>query len=239
MLLAPYVQLMAELALQQRGLEGTQPLRYFFVGGGAYTLPRGFKALDLGAGITVAELDPLVTETAKRYLFLDPRGMRIIHADARVVLQRFKPGRFDVIVGDAFYDVSLPYHLVTREYAGLVKSRLAPKGLYLLNVSDVYSNPELVKSIWKTLAGEFRYVSVWLDRLPRAPVRQTFVLAASDAAPFPDRITSQRGMRRSWYRINKPLAATGTPLPALPVLTDDYVPVERLIAPLLVGEYGL
>jgi len=89
------------------------------------------------------------------------------------------------------------------------------------------------------LAGEFRYVSVWLDRLPRAPVRQTFVLAVSDAAPFPGRIESQHGIRRSWYRIDEPLAATGTPLPALPVLTDDYVPVERLIAPLLVGEHGL
>ncbi len=238
LLLAPYVQLMAELALWQRG-SGTQPLRYFFVGGGAYTLPRGVKTLDPGAEITVAEIDPLVTETAKRRLFLDPRGMNIIHADARVVLRRFKPGQFDVIVGDAFHDVSLPYHLVTREYAGLVKSRLAPKGLYLLNVSDIYPNPKLVKSIWKTLAQEFRYVSVWLDKLPRAPVRQTFVLAASDAAPFPDRIEARHGMRRSWYRINEPLAATGTPLSALPVLTDDYVPVERLIAPLLVGEYGL
>jgi hypothetical protein len=46
-------------------------------------------------------------------------------------------------------------------------------------------------------------------------------------------------MQRSWYRIDAPLAATGTPMAALPILTDDYVPVERLVSALLYGRYGL
>jgi spermidine synthase len=238
LLLSPYVQLMAELALQWENGK-SKPLRYFFAGGGAYTMPRGLADYDPGAEITVAELDPLVTEAAIKHLYLEPEGMKIIHADARVVLQRFPSESFDVIVADAFHDISLPYHLATREYAQLVKSRLSPNGLYVLNVLDVFPDPQLVKSMMKTLATEFRYVSVWLDKLPQEPVRQTFVLAASNVRDFPSELRARQGMQRLWYRIDEPLVHSGTPLRLLPVLTDDYVPVERLVSPLLLGRHGL
>jgi len=238
MLISPYVHLMAELALRSNPA-ADRPRRYFFAGGGAYTLPRGLLTLDPAAELLVAELDPLVTETAVKRLYLDPQRMEIVHADARVALGRLPPGRFDVVVADAFHDISLPYHLATREFAQLVKSRLAEGGLYVLNVLDVFPNPELVKSMSKTLATEFRHVSVWLDTLPDQPVRQTFVIAASDVGNFPDQIDARHGMQRSWYRIDAPLAATGTPMAALPILTDDYVPVERLVSALLYGRYGL
>ncbi len=214
-------------------------MRYFFAGGGAYTLPRALAVLDPGARTTVAELDSLVTDTAIEQLYLDPKGMTIIHGDARMALLRLRNRWFDVIFTDAFHDISLPYHLATREYARLVRSRLRSGGLYVLNVVDVFPNPKLVKSIAKTLALEFRHVSVWLDSVPETPMRQTFVLAATDAGDFPDLIDARYGIRRSWYRIDAPLAATGTSVGELPVLTDDYAPVERLVAPLLYGRYGL
>jgi len=52
-------------------------------------------------------------------------------------------------------------------------------------------------------------------------------------------IASQRGFERRWLNINTPLQATGTAFDALPNLTDDYVPVEYLLADLLFSSGAL
>ncbi len=236
LLLSPYVQLMAELTLRYQAKDAKAS--YFFAGGGAYTLPRGLKALVPDSDVLVAELDPLVTDTAQKMLFVETDDMRIEHEDARVVLRRQPPGSFDVVYADAFHDISLPYHLATQEYNQLVRSRLKKNGLYVMNVLDVFPNPQLVKSMAKTLAEDFRFVSVWLDGLPERPTRQTFVIAATDREAFPDEIEATHGLPRRWYRIDEPLRQTGTALQSLPILTDDYVPVERLVSALLYGRHG-
>jgi len=238
MLISPYVHLMDELVLEHFDNPEDQGLRYFFAGGGAYTQPRAVKALYPDAKITVAELDKAVTDTAQQDLYLDSDGMEIYHQDARVVLNRLQDARYDVIVTDVFHDIAVPYHLVTLEYVQLVKSRLAPMGLYTMNIVDAFPDPKLVKSMVKTLQAEFKYVNVWLDTLPNKDTRMTYVVVASDKKPLPDILQARRGFERQWYRINTPMFATGTPLEQLPLLTDDYVPVERMISGLLLSAEG-
>jgi spermidine synthase len=238
LLLAPYVQLMDELALEHFGTDRAETLRWFFAGGGAYTLPRSVRDRTPAAAVTVAELDPLVTRTAEERLFLQTRGMRVVHADARTVLKREASQRYDVIVADAFHDIAIPYHLVTFEHAQLVKSRLAPDGLYLLNVVDAFPDPRLVKSIMKTLDESFAHVHVWMDMAPPDAERLTFVISASDRREPPEVLIAQRGLDQRWLRVTEPMHTTGTAFSRLPILTDDSVPVERLIAPFYFQDLG-
>ena len=51
-------------------------------------------------------------------------------------------------------------------------------------------------------------------------------------------LESADGLARSWLRVTESIAETGTPMDRLPVLTDDYVPVERLVSRLLLKEIG-
>jgi len=185
----------------------------------------------------VAELDPAVTRLARERMFLDTQGMQIIHQDARMALSVRSGERFDVIIGDVFHDVAVPYHLTTLEYAQLIKQRLVEEGLYAMNVVDAHPDPLLVKSLYKTLAETFTHVHVWLEDLPTVAERVTYVISASDRAP-PARIDSRSGFARSWQRLPEELLAAGTPLDALPVLTDDFVPVDRLISRLIVDGLG-
>ncbi|MES9845449.1 MAG: fused MFS/spermidine synthase, partial [Candidatus Sedimenticola sp. 6PFRAG5] len=60
LLLAPYVQLMDELVLEQWNGHPPQGMSFFYAGGGAYTQPRAVQSLYTDAEITVAELDPNV-----------------------------------------------------------------------------------------------------------------------------------------------------------------------------------
>jgi len=238
LLLAPYVQLMDELALQYFGPQRSESLRWFFAGGGAYTLPRSVRMRTPDADVTVAELDPLVTRVAEAELFLDTGGMRVIHEDARIALQRLEGEQYDVIVADAFHDISIPYHLVTREYVRLVRERLAPDGLYLLNVVDGFPDPRLVKSMMKALETEFSRVDAWMDEVPSEPGRMTFVISASNGPELPKVVYARRGLERQWLRVTEPMRRTGTPMAELPLLTDDFVPVERLVSGFFFSELG-
>ena len=193
---------------------------------------------ETAARAVVAELDPAVTGIAKARLFLDTDTIEVLHTDARIALAAAAPASYDFVVGDVFHDVALPYHLTTQEYAALVHSRLSADGLYVLNVVDAFPDPRLVKSIVKTLATQFRYVDVWLDRIPDAEDRVTYVISAGDGFSPPVELESTHGLVRKWLRVTEPLLNTGTPVDDLPVLTDDYVPVERLVSRLLLRATG-
>ncbi len=236
MLVAPYVHAIDELIYAHFGEGYEEGLSYFFAGGGAYSQPRAVQALSPASKIMVAELDPMVTLTAAEHLYLSPEGMQIAHRDARLALaDEAEP--FDVVVGDVFHDVAIPFHLVTGEFAALVKEKLRPGGIYAMNLVDSFPDPRLIKAMVKTLHMEFAFVDVWMEGMPEHP-RVTFVLTASDAPRLPETVAARQGFERAWHRVTEKLMEIGTPPDALPVLTDDYAPVERLIAGLLVGRDG-
>jgi len=237
LLFAPYAHLMDELVRRQLGPRASSA-SYFFAGGGSYSQPRAVLTAFPAARVVVAELDPAVTRAARERLFLAGDRLEIMHTDARMALASAAPGAFDVVVGDVFHDVALPYHLTTAEYAALIRSRLSADGIYVLNVVDAFPDPRLVKSIVKTLATEFRQVDVWLENIPGGQGRATYVISATEGPEPPLRLESAQGFARAWLRVTEPLMNTGTPLTALPVLRDDYVPVERLVSRLLLGISG-
>ncbi len=237
LLVATYAHLMDEM-LRLRMPDEAAP-RVYFAGGGAYTQPRALRHRRPNAHIEVAEIDPAVTETARDALFVDTASMIVHDVDARIQLPRTPAHRFDVIVTDVFHDVAVPYHLTTTEYVALAKSRLVDDGLYLVNIVDVFPDSKLVKAMVKTLGEHFGRVQVWLESPPDRPGRITYVVSATDGQPFPARITARYGLQRSWYDFAEPVTTLGTPMADIPVLTDDYAPVERLVSTLFWSEMGL
>ena len=238
-LISPYVHLMQELIAQHFESKELSHLHYFFAGGGSYTQPRAIKHGTPTATVMVAELDPIVTQTVQQFLYVDPFDFDIHHGDARTTLFRRKAAEFDVIVTDAFHDIAIPYHLVTLEYVRLAKSKLKPGGIFTTNVVDAFPDPKMVKSLMKTLQQEFSHVDVWLDHIPQAPQRMTYVISASEKIIRNDILESRKGYRRNWFRINAPLLNSGTKLENVPIFTDDFVPVERMISGLLLTHEGL
>ncbi len=209
-------------ALARHRFDGV-PARSFFIGGGAYTLPRAWLAA--GGEVVVAEIDPLVTATAEARLWLDrQQRLTVRHADARRVLAARPSGRpFEVIVGDAFQDVTVPPHLVTREFAELVRARLAADGLYLVNVIDTPDQPRFARAVARTLETVFRDVTVWRERGDGdREGRVNHVVVASERPLGPRVVEGEPPYARRWTTVTLDADA--------PVLTDDYSPVARLLA---------
>ena len=107
-----------------------------------------------------------------------------------------------------------------------------------MNVVDVFPDPRLVKSIVRGLAENFRQVDIWLDRIPADRSRATYVISAADTSEPPPVLEARNGLARQWLRVTASVLETGTPVASLPLLSDDFVPVERLVSPLLLETVG-
>ena len=225
-LASPYLHLVDEIALR-RFPEG--PASAFFVGGGGYTLPRAWQERWPQMQMLVAEIDPLVTRVAEEQLWFTPGpGVRSLHRDGRVAL-RETGERFDIVFGDAFHDVAIPAHLVTKEFHDLVAARLKPQGFYVLNLIDDPLEPRFLASMVRTLALSFSSLEVWvtLEDLPGSR-RATFILyAAQEPSGLPNRLRALQGYPRQWAQIEvERLEADRLGL----ILRDSHAPVDRLLS---------
>jgi predicted membrane-bound spermidine synthase len=201
------------------------PLDLLFLGGGGYTLPRCIETAFPSARIEVVEIDPGVTEVSYRLLGLR-RQTRVhtINADARWFLMRSNR-RYDIIFGDAFNDISIPYHLTTRECIALEKNHLKPGGVLAANIIDNVPSGDFLPSYIATMESVVGNDTMVLgDREFYARGSQsTFVVLAG-----------ARGFRSDERGIVVPAAdlADAFKRRHWTILTDDYAPVDNLLAPL-------
>src|SRR5579884_1083785 len=129
-----YIKVYAEIADYLAQRVPNQALRVLYVGGGGYTLARHIEATYPQARQEIMEIDPGVTQTVYEQLGVDPTTTNITYnVDARLMVNQLlqtNRSQYDLIIGDAFNDLSIPYHLTTREFDGELKQLLKPDGLY-------------------------------------------------------------------------------------------------------------
>ncbi|SDU44517.1 fused MFS/spermidine synthase [Stappia sp. ES.058] len=225
----PYVATIDAIA---RARLGGLPERAFFIGGGALTLPRAWSAEGDRPGLVVAEIDPEVTRIATADFDVETSRFTVTHADARVALRTV--GGFQVVVGDAFTDIAVPAHLVTREFYEEIADSLAPDGFYLMNLIDHTDSLRALAAGVRTLKKVFPVVEVWVEAEDfAAGGRTTFVLMAGTAPSPTGRMVLAATVpgvpSRIIGRIPPPRVAGLVEALDPPVLTDDYAPIDRLI----------
>ena len=237
-----YIKVYAEVAdyLAQR-VPG-QALRVLYVGGGGYTLARHIEAAYPNARQEVMEIDPGVTQTVYEQLGVDPRTTRIItyNVDARLMLNellRQQPGQYDLIIGDAFNDLSIPYHLTTREFDQAVKRLLKDDGLYLALVIDKLRGGHFMPAYTATVLQVWPAVQVLSDTEPwQSSAPSTYVVLAGNQAVDPGRWVGVHGQGPGGQIVTHvmpgQLMHDWLDAAQAPVLTDDYAPVDNLIAPI-------
>jgi spermidine synthase len=103
--------------------------RSLTIGGGGYTFPRYMETFYPSAKIDVVEIDPEITRTVYRYLGL-PASTRIrtCNEDGRWFVMNCRE-KYDVLFIDPYNDLSIPYHLTTKEFAQSLKNILDPNGI--------------------------------------------------------------------------------------------------------------
>ena len=218
-----------------------------FIGGGGYTFPRFMNAKYHHAIIDVVEIDPEVIRVGEQYLGVAQNSnIRSFNDDARWFIMNSKEqGKYDFVFGDAFNDLSVPYHLTTKEFAVHLKRLMKPDGLMLTNIIDSFQKGAFLPSYIRTLETVFGKGNVYLV-LTSSDINSigitTFVVVASprklDMTDFARTIKREDGNR---------MIASVMPADKLQqylqerspvILTDDYVPVDNLLAPIFEARFG-
>ena len=225
-----YARLFADV-IDTRTAAGS-PISALHVGGGGFTLPRHLRAVRPGTQSTVLELDPLLVALARDELGLvaEP-GIRIETGDARLTLRDEPEAAYDVVLGDAFGGLAVPWHLTTREFLDEIRRVLRPGGVYALNLID-YPPLDFARAELATLREAFANVA--FIATPRADgvfAGGTFVMVASDAPIDADALAAAIGGRPGWrQRVVAEAAILDAFIGDAPVLSDDFAPVDQLIS---------
>lgn len=222
--------------------EKNEAFRTLTIGGGGYTFPMYMEASYPNAGIDVVEIDPEVTRVVYRYLGL-PENTRIrsYNTDGRWFVMNCTE-RYDVIFIDAYNDLSIPYHLTTREFARELKNIMSPNGILLTNIIDNFQKGAFLPSYLRTLREVFgegvHLISVSPD-FEDTGISTFIVLAGSGNLNIRD---------FELFIENKENAVSSVVPEGLLneliskrysiVLTDDYAPVDNLIAPIFEERFG-
>ncbi len=213
-----------------------------FVGLGAGSAPRRFHRDYPEMTIDVVEIDPEVVAVAERYFGLETdERLRVWARDGRLFTKQ-TDARYDLAVLDAYFAESIPFHLTTVEFLREVQSRLTADGVVVANVIGAVSGPQsrLFRSMLATYDEVFPQVYVFLvgasGKLPNDTVRNIIVIATQGGERLSrEQIAAlaEQSLQSGAMSIDvRPFvdSLVGEPIPTadVPVLTDDYAPVDAL-----------
>jgi spermidine synthase len=203
------------------------PIDALHLGGGGFTMPDYLRATRPGSRQLVLELDGGLVELDRRKLGLvTGPDLRVRVGDARVGLTSQPAAAYDLVIGDAFGYLVVPWHLSTREMMAEVARTLRPGGVYAQNVID-HPPGRFVKSELATVAAVFPHVA--LIAPPKALSGSTgsnFVIVGSKS-PLP--LTAIRAGLDRHAADPVTLLPDGSFAGHARVLTDDYAPVDQLL----------
>lgn len=200
------------------------PIRVLHVGGGGFSLPRYINEVRPGSEHVVLELDEALIAIAEAELGLVVNeSIEIRTGDARVHLRDLAADSFDLIVGDAYGGVAVPWHLTTTEVVAEFDRMLAPDGLFIMNLIDGGEN-NFARAQLATLHQHFDQSAVIkpADGIPNFPVNQVFVIGHIDIPELT--IDPEDGVLINGADLDEYIGDDAL------ILTDDYAPTDQLLA---------
>lgn len=218
--------------------------RVLFIGLGGGTGPRQFRETYPNVTVDVAEIDPEVVRIARRYFGFRPDDrLRVTVRDGRMFLRRTSD-KYDMIVMDAYYADGVPFHLTTREFMRMAKERLTPGGVLIVNTIGSIEGPrsDLVRSEYRTMRAVFGHCLYMPVPEPedsggmKAFMRRNIMLVCVNGKP--PSWNDLRGKLKSAPRryagglraiIEAAEKTTPPKTSDVPLLTDDYAPVDNLL----------
>ncbi len=217
--------------------------RIHVVGAGAYTLPIKLKKQYSAAEVSVSEIDPALEGIARDYFNLGAYDISTEIGDARMKFARAPrvPEKgYDLIYGDAYNSfISVPWHLLTKEYLADVQAHLAPGGVYAINFIGVREGPneQLFNSIYRTFDEVFPTNYLFAFATDATSIQNITLVGVLDGVVLPDAVVRRKldAIDRTKFLSSHYLpreAALGRAQAGV-MLTDDFAPVEAMMAGVL------
>ena len=113
--------------------EKDAPMKVLILGMGTGTYATQCNRYFGDMDITGVEIDQKITDLAHEYFELDD-GIEVITYDGRAYLNAID-GTYDVIMVDAYQDITIPFQMSSVEFFSMVRDHLNPGGVMVVNMN--------------------------------------------------------------------------------------------------------
>lgn len=201
------------------------------LGMGTGTYARQLRKYSPQMKITGVEIDDRITKLAGDY-FEEPQDISVATYDGRAWLAASHE-KFDVIMVDAYQDITIPFQMSSKEFFTLVYDHLADGGVMVVNMNMISDGRGSInEALTDTIASVFGARNMVTADVPRTTNRELFAKRMGDGARSIE--ASIRRMDEGDSRLDRAVQAVDptfrgvTVSDAPTVLTDDKAPVEVL-----------
>lgn len=211
----------------------------FFVGGGAYSIPKAILSDLPEVEVKVAEIEPSLFELAKRYFNLkEDSRLKNYTEDGRRLLSQSRE-KYDIIVSDVYYSTfSVPAHFTSKEFFDLAKSRIEENGVFVGNfIGTLYGEgADFILSEIKTFREPFPNSYFFAVESPERRGGQNIIFLGINGNKKID--LNGKDVLENKNPTIKNLAIHNIDLNNFDfsrhkILTDDYAPVEYLVGKII------
>lgn len=141
------------------GIKKEDSARILILGMGTGTYARQCMNYYDNLKIEGVEIDQKITELAHRYFDL-PSSVKVTTYDGRAYLHAVDK-KYDVIMVDAYQDITIPFQMSTVEFFSLVREHLTEKGVMVVNMNMHSEQKETINDyLSDTIARVFPQVTI-------------------------------------------------------------------------------
>ena len=202
-----------------------EPMDILILGNGTGTFASGCLEYFPDSSVEGVEIDAKITGLAEKYFAL-PSSVKVTEYDGRAWLMADK-GSYDVILVDAYQDITIPFQMSSREFFVLVRDHLKENGVMVVNM-NMHSDGEgsINEYLTDTICSVFEYVST--ADVPWTTNRELFACLSADPA---ERLScsvdsvEDNALQSLMRRVGNSLVRCEG---GEHILTDDKAPVEVL-----------
>ncbi|MBR0130154.1 MAG: fused MFS/spermidine synthase [Firmicutes bacterium] len=202
-----------------------EPLKILILGNGSGTFASQCTEYFDGSVIEGVEIDRKITDLALKYFDM-PESVSVTTYDGRAYLQTIDH-IYDVIMVDAYQDITIPFQMSSVEFFRLVRDHLSPEGVMVVNM-NMHSEGEgsINQYLSDTISSVFE--DVVTAEVPYTTNIELFATKGSSCAELLEEGSKRLAdttLQHQMQRVQKGLVSYEA---GEHILTDDKAPVEVL-----------
>ncbi len=171
------------------------------------------------------EIDDRITELAREYFYL-PEEVPVVTYDGRAFLNAVDK-KYDVIMVDAYQDITIPFQMSSVEFFTLVKEHLTPNGIMVVNMNMRGSREGNINQyLSDTIASVFE--EVYTVDVAGSTNRELFASMESGMFAKLEENRDRLSDRELYAMMEKVASSMTAYIPGNYIFTDDKAPVELL-----------
>ncbi|HEX7231668.1 MAG TPA: fused MFS/spermidine synthase, partial [Candidatus Binatia bacterium] len=217
--------------------------KMLIIGLGGGSIPKKVQKEFPNIEIDAVEIDPDVIRMAKEFFNVRESNTLHLHAqDGRLFLTRTQ-NQYDIILLDAYFTDSMPFHLTTKEFFEQAQKKLTPNGIIVANLISAVTGPSgrIARAFVRTQRQIFPQAYVFAARRPDHAsldtIQNVIVVATREKQRLDIKEIVKRATAIDRGLFPDPIQDIGVAyfdktLPEdVPILTDDYAPTDNLLNP--------